>query len=336
MYAPWAIADWNCRDELANPIVISSQSERPNVSKTGLKRPPPCSDLPDSSRSTLDQRMPIGRQTPPIFVGLAAAILALPVVACALLGGCANPITKADQIAFESGYERLRLNGVGFEHVAYYKPGDGGRSLHVYIEHDGTPWITPTQPARDPTPTNPLMLKLMSLDPAPALYLGRPCYFATSGTPPCAAIWWTHRRFAPKVIQSMEAALHEFLAKHRGFESIELFGFSGGGVIAALMAPAFASTTRLVTVAAPLDLDEWTRVHQYTPLEGSLSPLRQPPLPPSIRQLHLVGSDDTAVDGKMIKPFVTKQPAAEFREIPGFDHYCCWDRVWTGSILAQR
>ena len=39
-------------------------------------------------------------------------------------------------------------------------------ALHVYIEGDGTPYVARHDFAADPTPRNPLMLRLMTLDPA--------------------------------------------------------------------------------------------------------------------------------------------------------------------------
>ena len=227
------------------------------------------------------------------------------------------------------------MTGAGFQHVAYFKRGDSDTILHVYIEHDGIPWITPTQPATDPTPRRLLMLELMARDSAPTLYLGRPCYFGTAARPPCAATWWTHRRFSKEVIESMDAALAKFLGTRTEFQSIEFFGYSGGGVLAALMAGDFPATRRLVTIAAPLDLEGWSRLHQYAPLEGSISPLGRPPLPASMNQLHVGGLNDDVVPPYLIQPFAARQPRARVLEIPGFDHTCCWDTIWE-SIVRDR
>ena len=258
-------------------------------------------------------------------------------LACTLLvGACAAPAERADHAARAFGYERLVLPGARFLHVAYFKRGAPDAVLHVYVEHDGVPWITPAQPAADPTPRRLLMLELMAQDPAPALYLGRPCYFGLAQVPPCEAVWWTHRRYSAEVVDSMAAALTGFLTTNRNITAVEIFGFSGGGAIAALLAARIPSTRRLVTVAAPLDLDEWTRAHDYTPLSGSQSPLRQPPLSPSIRQLHLAGAEDRVVGSAVIRPFVATQPTAEFRELPGFDHVCCWDSVWASVVLGAQ
>jgi hypothetical protein len=248
--------------------------------------------------------------------------------ALALIHGCAAPAERVEQSARDAGYERMLLRGTEFEHVAYFKRGDAGPALHVYVEHDGTPWATPTEPAADPTPSNPLMLRLMAEDPAAVLYLGRPCYFGTAAAKPCEALWWTHWRYSGRVVASMDAALAAFLRRHAEFDAIELYGFSGGGVVATLMAARLPQARRLVTVAAPLDLGSWTRLHGYTPLTGSIDPLTEPPLRAGIAQLHVAGANDRVVPGFVVKPFVERQVAAEFRELAGFDHYCCWERAW--------
>ena len=264
-----------------------------------------------------------------------SCVLAAAIAALAVVGACATHAERADRFAQDRGYERLLLTGTSFQHVAYFKRGDDGTTIHVYIEHDGIPWITLTQPATDPTPRRLVMLELMARDSAPALYLGRPCYFGTASLPPCAVAWWTHRRFSMEVIESMDAALSKFLGTHPEFESIEFFGYSGGGVIAALMAGDFPAAQRLVTIAAPLDLEGWSRLHQYTPLGGSISPLGRPPLPASVKQLHVGGANDDVVPPYLIQPFAARQPGARFREIPGVNHDCCWDTVWE-SIVRDR
>ncbi len=256
-------------------------------------------------------------------------------LAAALSAGCGTLADRADRVALAHGYQRLQLEGATFRHVAYFKPGNVGTTLNVYIEHDGVPWITPERPADDPTPRRLVMLNLMAGDPAPALYLGRPCYFGFADTPPCEAVWWTHRRFSAQVIRSMEAALSGFLGAHPEYRSVQFLGYSGGGVVAALMAGAFPMTRRLVTVAAPLDLDAWARLHHYSPLEGSIDPSRQSPLPDSVIQLHLAGADDSVVPDYLIEPFVMRQGRANFVKVPGVDHYCCWDAVWAGIVLAH-
>ena len=92
----------------------------------------------------------------------------------------------------------------------------------------------------------------------------------------------------------MVAALRGFLSVHP-YRNVVLIGYSGGGTIAWLMAARIPETTRVVTIAANLDIDEWTRIHDYSRLAGSLNPALAPALTPAIEQLHFVGGRDTNV-----------------------------------------
>jgi hypothetical protein len=188
--------------------------------------------------------------------------------------------------------------GTEFQHVTFRRTGRPSRTLHIYVDGDGTPWRT-WAPAADPTPRNQLVLRLMALDPAPSLYLGRPCYQGLSETPPCSSPLWTGGRYSEEVVSSMEAALRRVLAR-ADFDRLVWLGYSGGDTLAILLVPRFDTTTDLVTVAANLDIDAWTDVHGYSRLVGSLNPARQAPLPAWIHRRHYVGSMDRVVPKDVI------------------------------------
>ena len=86
----------------------------------------------------------------------------------------------------------------------------GGDTLTVYLEGDGLAYAHPGQPTLDPTPTDPVALRLALADPGggPAAWIGRPCQYTMpdhgSG---CDGAEWTDRRYAPEVLASMGAAL---------------------------------------------------------------------------------------------------------------------------------
>jgi len=220
--------------------------------------------------------------------------------------------------------------GTAFSHVVFEQTRRPSRTLHVYLDGDGTPWLA-WRPAMDPTPRNPLLLRLMALDPNPSVYLGRPCYHGLSETPPCPSALWTEERYSEAVVSSMAAALRRVL-QAGGFERLAWFGYSGGGVIAVLLAPRFAETTDLVTIAANLDIDAWADLHGYSRLTGSLNPARQPPMPARIRQRHYVGGQDRVVP----KDVVARGPIDPdtLVVIPSYDHTCCWETIWP-AVLAE-
>lgn len=220
--------------------------------------------------------------------------------------------------------------GAAFQHVVFSQTHQRSRTLHVYIDGDGTPWLA-WRPAGDPTPRNPLLLRLMALDPSPSVYLGRPCYHGLSHTAPCSDALWTRERYSEAVVSSMGAALRR-VVQAGGFDRLAWFGYSGGGALAVLLAPRFTETTDLITVAANLDIDAWADLHGYARLVGSLNPARQPPVPAWIRQRHYVGGKDRVVP----KEVVTRGPIDPhtLTVIPSYDHTCCWETLWP-AVLAD-
>src|SRR5258708_39355372 len=72
----------------------------------------------------------------------------------------------------------------------------------------------------------------------------------------------------------------------------------------------------------------------YLPLEGSLNPALQPPLPASLRQWYLVGQHDTNVPAVATARYFERIPADRVWSYPRFDHVCCWVAEWP-SIFAK-
>jgi dienelactone hydrolase len=245
-----------------------------------------------------------------------------------LLCACATPSQRFADEARSFGFQSAIVAGDRFRHVVYFAQADEpAAALHVYIEHDGTPWLDQTHIAADPTPRSPLALELMARDGGPRLLLGRPCYFETRNDARCSILSWTHRRYAPEVVESMAAALRSFLAVHP-FPRVVLIGYSGGGTLAWLIASHVPQTSAVITIAANLDTDAWTTLHGYSPLTGSLNPALQPPLPPRVREIHFVGGRDANVPRAVTMAFAARHPGAEVVDLPRFDHRCCWIERW--------
>lgn len=253
-----------------------------------------------------------------------------------LLQACATPSQQFDRTAQALALSRLELQGQPYRHVAYRnRATDSGSVLHVYIEGDGTPWLytegdEPSAPPRywiaaDPTPRRPIMLQLMAEDRAPSLFLGRPCYHGLTQSAGCNPLLWTHERYSPQVIESMVSALRQYLSARPDVDLV-LLGHSGGGTLAMLMAPHFARTKAVVTLAGNLDTAAWTEYHRYSPLAGSLNPATQAPLPTAVLQLHLIAANDSAVPYRIVEPMLSQQPGAIVDIVPDIDHTCCWEK----------
>jgi pimeloyl-ACP methyl ester carboxylesterase len=248
------------------------------------------------------------------------------------LSACSNPGRRADEAAQGFGFERQIVAGAGFRHVVFRNSLGPGGVLHVYIEGDGMPFRKRDQVAEDPTPHNLLMLRLMNEDPAPGIYVGRPCYFGLYTDRECSPLMWTLRRYSAEVVDSMAAVIRAE-GDRSGARTIELYGHSGGGVLAVLIAERLLTVSRVVTIGANLDIAAWTELHGYSALEGSIDPARAPTRS-HVEVLHLVGSQDTNTPPSLVQSAARARGGETVRIISGFDHACCWESLWP-SILQE-
>jgi dienelactone hydrolase len=263
-----------------------------------------------------------------------ACIIMMAATLVGMAAGCVSPGSRVDRLARQAGFQKDLVAGASFRHRVYRnetRPAESG-VLHVYIEGDGRPFLGPTMVAFDPTPRDPLMLRLMALDPAPSVYLGRPCYFGLDHDRGCNPTYWTVRRFAPEVVDSLEVALRSEAARS-GARRIELYGHSGGGTLAVLLAARVPAVTRVVTIGANLDTAAWSALHGYTPLLGSLNPAELSLRSGEVRLLHLVGSEDTNTPPALLESAAARiGEAGSVRIVRGYTHNCCWQEIWRGVL----
>lgn len=229
---------------------------------------------------------------------------------------------------------RLRIDqveGDGFQHLLVQPAvASQGKRLHIYIEGDGIPW-SGNRPSIDPSPRNTLALRLARQDPNDFAYLGRPCYFARITSAQCSPKYWTSHRYSEEVIRSMAAAIARI--RQPGHSEIVLIGHSGGGTIAALLDSKVEGIVAVITVAANLDIDAWTKLHHYDPLTGSLNPLRES-RNPTIPHLQLVGGTDKTVPATTSRSYSQGQPNVDLIQFDDFGHVCCWEEAW--PAILQR
>jgi dienelactone hydrolase len=254
-----------------------------------------------------------------------------------LIGGCAGLFVsrheKASWLAGEQGWRKHILAAGRFDLTAFSKGfSDPSRELVVYIESDGYAWVTKNRPSPDPTPIDPIALRLALRDPAPkVLYLARPCQYARNRPARgCQLIYWTTHRFAPEVVEGMNRAIDR-AKRLASAERVALVGYSGGGGLVLLLAAARADVSRLVTVAGVLDHPAWTAHHGVSPLRGSLNPADAAAALGAVPQLHLIGGDDETVPPLVAAAYrrrLADSNRARFVVVPGFDHECCWVERW--------
>ncbi len=103
--------------------------------------------------------------------------------------------------------KREVITGSRFEHVVYTKNDYVSKTLHIYLDGDGNPWIA-GRPSDDPTPRNPMVLNLMALDRAPVIYVGRPCYHGVKSIGDCSSRFWLKDRYSEDVVASLAAVIN--------------------------------------------------------------------------------------------------------------------------------
>jgi dienelactone hydrolase len=246
--------------------------------------------------------------------------------------GCATPSESVVDRLQELKFSVTTVTGTKYRHlVAQAEAADHG-PIHIYVEHDGVPWVRPDVVSSDPTPRYPLALEMMARDEGNRVYLGRPCYFGLKDDLGCSARLWTDARYSDEVVHSLAEVVNRIVATRRKTDAVVLIGYSGGGTITWLMAKHIPAATAVVTVAANLDVAAWTTLHDFTPLAGSLDPAKEAPLPQRIRQVHMVGGRDSNVPPALTRSVAVRQADTKVIEIAAFDHVCCWIERWPGLL----
>lgn len=245
---------------------------------------------------------------------------------------------RAEELASRQLWERVSLASGSFDFFAYASPRVGSdEHLTIYIEGDGFAWVSASSPSSDPTPIDPLALRLALAQPAGNVaYLARPCQFVGAAGGACRQHYWTGRRFAPEVI---EASVHAVGALKQRFAAkrLTLVGYSGGAAVAALVAAMRGDVREVVTIAGNLDHRTWTSHHRIRALDGSLNAVDFGEALERITQVHLVGSDDEVIPPELARawgPRLLGPGRRNLRVIEGFNHRCCWVEHWP-ALFAE-
>jgi len=101
-----------------------------------------------------------------------------------------------------------------------------------------------------------------------------------------------------------------------------------------LMSRSMPGISGVVTIAGNLDPDTWAALHGYLPLEGSLNPSLEPPLPADLKQWYLIGERDTNVPPAAAARYFQRVSRDRVWSYARFDHACCWTAEWP-SIFAK-
>ena len=274
---------------------------------------------------------------------ISAVAVLLAILALAACAGVEDRRDSAQQLARGAGLSAQILQGGAFELQTFYRDGpssgaDSGASLRVYIEGDGFAWINRYRISPDPTPRNPVALKLAAADHTSAVfYIARPCQFIGVGhNPNCRQKYWTSHRFAPEVIESTSAVIDQ-AKKMAGATFIELVGFSGGGAVAVLVAARRSDVTSIRSVAGNLDHVTLNRRKGVSPMTGSLNPADVAAQVSAIPQIHYVGAEDDIIGAYVAESYRRRAATSNciaIQIISGASHTGGWVDMWPSLVAS--
>lgn len=255
------------------------------------------------------------------FLGRAFTVAAL-----VLATGCAVKPFDLDSASAKSQLNPVAVKGSEFTIQTLQPKSFTGTTLRVYIEGDGRAWITSRTVSDDPTPIKSIVPTLALSDPAPAVYMARPCQFVMTAN--CSQSLWTTERFSRKVIQAHSETLDTLKSKY-GVQAFELVGYSGGGAVALLLAASRNDVAQVQTIAGNIDTQAWTSLKELAPLTGSLNPADFTDRLAELPQRHLIGLNDTVVPPEVGHAYMLKvQPRCGETVFVDATHHAGFEPSW--------
>ncbi len=213
---------------------------------------------------------------------------------------------------------------------------DCKNSIKIYIEGDGLSWISKNIISSNPTPIDPISLKLMLLDDNSCkIYIARPCQYTTSTI--CEDRYWTNERFSKEILDSFNEALNSIKNEQKN-SSFDLIGYSGGGAVATLLASQRNDIEKIVTIAGNLDIKKWASIQKISTLNSSLNPVDFTKNLENIKQHHLIGKDDKIIPKEIFFSYQNRFKNKKFitYSIEKATHNCCWEEIYKDYLLKNK
>lgn len=177
-------------------------------------------------------------------------------------------------------------------------------NLNIYIEGDGLSWVSKNKISENPTPINPISLKLMLKDNNDCkIYFGRPFQFINSNESDNK--YWTNYRFNQIIIDSYNELINNIKLQY-SINKINIIGYSGGGSISTIIASERNDINKLITIAGNLDIDKWVEINNISKLDGSINPINRLNKLNNIKQIHFIGLNDNIVSNEVFYSFYNK------------------------------
>mgnify|MGYP002622330811 CR=1 FL=1 len=267
-----------------------------------------------------------------------------------LLNACnslPSRLQNTENLANTNGFKQKTYSTEYFSIASYQRLSSASDVISVFIEGDGLAWRNKHRISNNPTPENPLALKLAVNDGADnIIYLARPCQFvALENEPYCTAEYWTSKRASSEIIESFSSVLDQIKLDYP-VNKIRLIGYSGGATIAALLAAKRNDILDLRTVAGNLDIETFTSLHQVSPMTGSLNPVDYSNRLSGIPQKHYYSSDDEVVTVDILQSYAghlrqhdAKLSCMDIEEVANTTHQDGWEDQWpslSADVLRCR
>ncbi len=260
------------------------------------------------------------------------------IVGCTTIPNLPERVSTANQIAQNKGWQSSLITTSTFNLQAYTKPLNsliGADQLTIYIEGDGHAWNNRETPSEDPTPIDPITLRLATQDPSKAVaYIGRPCQYGKASnvkdSTACSEPYWTNKRFSPEVIKSTNEAINQLKDRYHAKKLI-LVGYSGGATVALLSTVSRKDVVNVVSIAGNLDTTAWVKYHAISPLTGSLNPANFTTELTPIPQILYIGGKDQIIPWEVTKSYVDRFPVGHQPKVivmKDYGHLCCWAEGW--------
>ncbi len=253
-------------------------------------------------------------------------------------------LNRADTIAQKAGFQKTKWAGgtyldiVGYDNydaVTARKKGDEfstpARVARIFIEGDGYAWITPSRISPNPTPREPVGLKMATKDCSEVVYyMGRPCqYQDLRFVGECTPEYWTSLIYSTQVVDAYHAALDK-IKETTTIQKFELVGYSGGATVAARLAHERDDVVLLMSVAGNMDTEGFTDFHRVSPYDEHVNPRDIAPYI-NVPQIHMVGADDEVVKPFLVKNYVKRlssDTVYRYYIVKNAGHHAQWPDIW--------
>lgn len=237
----------------------------------------------------------------------------------------------ADRIGASAGFKKEIVTTDYFALTVYTKMTRKNAPVNIYIEGDGFAFISRSKISPNPTPKDPVALRLAAADPSENIvYIARPCQYTDHSLNKfCREEYWSAKRFSTEVINSIDQAI-SYIVDRGQFQEVHLIGFSGGAAVTVLVAAQRNDVSSIRTVSGNLDHVAVSRYHNVSLLGGSVNPIDVAPQIKNIPQRHFIGENDKIVPSFISERFLDAMGASKdvVTIVKGCSHQEGWVKQW--------